>query len=358
MKLEIEKSDLLEALKLPTRAAATKSDLPALGNLLVIAQHGILEIRGTNLNQQVASFCVAATESFGSVCVTASRFRNLVSTMGDTILIEASGDDLEIKSGKFKSTLWGLPADEFPAMQKEDTTCTLRFNGQSLTEGLNRCIFAASTDSTRVAINSVFFDSNVGGGQWVATDGRRMAISEAQEEGESMTTASIPTLAADLIAAAAKDAGSVEVKIGDSTIEAITENTIVTSRLLAESYPEYQKVLPDETLPWNKATFDRESLIAAFKRVSLFSDKKLPALVMEFKDGALALEAHIKGQGEAREEVEGNGSDFETCVNPHYIEQMLHSVTGDEIEFWVTDKESPLRIHAEGLVYVVMPMRK
>jgi DNA polymerase-3 subunit beta len=278
--------------------------------------------------------------------------------MGDTILIEAKGDDLEIKSGNFKSTLWGLPADEFPSMQKEEPEHLLSFNGQTLTEGINRCIFAASTDSTRVAINSVFFDSLSSLGKFIATDGRRMAISDTHEDNGVLASASIPILAADLIAAAAKDAGSVEVKIGDSTIEAITENTIVTSRLLAEPYPEYQKVLPDETLPWNKASFDRGSLIAAFKRVSLFSDKKLPALVMEFKDGVLALEAHINGQGEAREEVEGNGSDFETCVNPHYIEQMLHSVTGDEIEFWVTDKESPLRIHVEGLVYVVMPMRK
>ena len=357
MKLEIEKSDLLDALKLPTRAVSTKSSLPALGNLLVIAQHGALEIRGTNLDQQVASFCKAETESFGSMCVPASRFRNLVSTMGDTILIAAKGDGLEIKSGNFKSTLWGLSADEFPSMQKEETEHLFNLNGIQLTDAINRCIFSASTDHTRAAINSVLFKSTSSELCLVATDGRRMSVSSL-EGGGAEVSASIPILAADIIAGASKDAGSVDVKVGGSTVEVTTESTVITSKLLADSYPDYQKVMPAESLPWNKATFDRGSLIAAFKRVSLFSDKNLPALTMEFKDGVLALEAHINGQGEAREEVEGTGSDFETCVNPHYIEQMLHSVTGDEIEFWVTDKESPLRIHAEGLVYVVMPMRK
>ena len=357
MKFKIEKSNLSEALKLPIQASAPKGPMPVLGSVLITAGDGIVEITGTNLDQQIASFCEAEVESPGSVCVPASRFRNIVSAVSGSIEIEADGDDICFKSGKFSSTLMGLPVEEFPSLKKEDMNFNCSFPGDLLAAKIHSCIFAASTDETRYALNGVLLESTKEGTRMVATDGRRLAMVDlGRSYGEFAVI--IPSIAAAAIESAARDAGSVELVISDSTLECTTEMAVVHTKLIEGKYPDYRAVIPSRDQKWATAEFDKKGLISAFKRVGLFSDKARPATMLSFAGGTLTLDSSINGEGQAKEEVEGAGDDFETCVNPQYVDQMLNSVDEDEIEIWSKDKESPIRIHVGDLEYIVMPMRQ
>lgn len=358
MKIDIEKTDLLDALKLPMKSTAGKSTIPILGNVLLQARDGILEIVATNLDQRVSTMVVADTENLGCLCVPASRVRSLVSSMGDRIRIESEGEDMLLSSGNFRSKLRGLSVGEFPQVKQEDESITL--NLADMGRAIQECIYAASTDETRYMINGVYLEVDSFGVRLVATDGRRLACStlneDAPDEGSPVGVI-IPTIAADMIQTAAPS-GPIEIFIGAGHIRATTDTVEIYSKLIEGKFPDYRAVIPSKEVTKNRARFSVSSMRESFRRTSLFANAKMPATTLECREGMMDVISESADEGSAKETVEGEGDSFETCVNPHYVEQMLKSVGSEEIEICVGGGTDPVRILSDNLEYIVMPMRK
>ena len=358
MKLEIEKEKLLRLFSVVNKATAPKSNLPALGNVLLQAERDKLSISGTNLDQEVVSSATAEVKEEGSVLIPGSRMRSLVGSMSGPVKIKKVRNDIEVSSEGFSAKLKGLAVDEYCAPSLDEQSTVFNFSGERFSEALNSVVFAASTDATRHMLNGVFFEADENGCRVVATDGRRLSVCSIEDGEHPKAGVILPTLAADLIIEAASSQEEVEFLVTDSYVLLVTKTTQVFSKTIAAEFPDYRKVMPSPEDTDHIASFDKVELSSAFRRTALFSNPKAPVTHLECLSGSLTITSKAPEEGEANEVVEGEGQSFSTAVQPQFMQQFLKTTKGESITVCVGEPTAPLRVLSEDTEYVVMPMRK
>ncbi|MGH2568533.1 MAG: DNA polymerase III subunit beta, partial [Bacteroidota bacterium] len=141
-------------------------------------------------------------------------------------------------------------------------------------------------------------------------------------------------------------------------------NTILTSRLIEENYPNYESVIPLDND--KQLTVNRDLLLASVRRVSLYSNATTRQVRFFLKKNEMRIAAEdIDFGGEAREKVhcDYNSEELEIGFNSGYVTDMLSHMDADEIVFKFS---SPVRAAIlspakprdnEDILMLVMPMR-
>ncbi|MFZ8904735.1 MAG: DNA polymerase III subunit beta [bacterium] len=358
MKLEIEKEKLLRLFSVANKATAPKSNLPALGNVLLKAEGDNISVSGTNLDQEVVATEAAEVKEEGCVLIPGPRMKNLVGSMTGPVKIKKVRNDIEVSSEGFSAKLKGLPVDEYcgPALTGEPEV--FNFSGERFSEALNSVVFAASADATRHMLNGVYFEADENGCRVVATDGRRLSVCSIEDGEHPKAGVILPTLAADIISEAAGSQEEIEFRVASSYVRLATKTTQVFSKTIAAEFPDYRKVMPSPEDTDHIASFDKGELSSAFRRTALFSNPKSPVTRLECVSGSLTITSKAPEEGEANEVVEGEGQSFSTALQPHYMQQFLKTTKGESVTICVGDSADPIRVLAEDTEYVVMPVRK
>lgn len=358
MKLEIEKEKLLRLFSVANKATAPKSNLPALGNVLLKAEGDKLSVSGTNLDQEVVATEAAEVKEEGCVLIPGPRMKNLVGSMTGPVKIKKVRNDIEVSSEGFSAKLKGLPVDEYcgPALTGEPEV--FNFSGERFSEALNSVVFAASADATRHMLNGVYFEADENGCRVVATDGRRLSVCSIEDGEHPKAGVILPTLAADIISEAAGSQEKIEFHVASSYVRLVTKTTQVFSKTIAAEFPDYRKVMPSPEDTDHIASFDKGELSSAFRRTALFSNPKSPVTRLECVSGSLTITSKAPEEGEANEVVEGEGQSFSTALQPHYMQQFLKTTKGESVTICVGDSADPIRVLSEDTEYVVMPVRK
>jgi DNA polymerase-3 subunit beta len=156
--------------------------------------------------------------------------------------------------------------------------------------------------------------------------------------------------------------GSTEVAVELSTakIRFAFGDTVLTSKLIDGTFPDYVRVIPvanDKTLVVDKADF-----AAAVDRVSTVSSERGRAVKLALSEGKLVLTVVNPDSGSATEEIEAEyGADpLEIGFNSRYLLEITGQLEGDEAELKLADPGSPTLVRdkdSQGALYVLMPMR-
>ena len=140
--------------------------------------------------------------------------------------------------------------------------------------------------------------------------------------------------------------------------------TTLTSRVIEESYPNYESVIPldnDKSL-----AVGRDLLLAAVRRVALYSSSTTHQVRCSIRKNELRVMAEdIDFGGEAKEKVpcDYSGEELEIGFNSTYLIDILSHLDGDEAEFKLgTSVRAAIITPAhqrpnEDVLMLVMPMR-
>ena len=91
MKFSAERTGLLSELQLVTRAASTRSAIPALGGVLLNAEDGALRLAATDTEMALTSTTGATIDQPGSMLLPARLLLDVVRvTNGDTVTLDAT----------------------------------------------------------------------------------------------------------------------------------------------------------------------------------------------------------------------------------------------------------------------------
>jgi DNA polymerase-3 subunit beta len=91
MQLTVNKSSFLKELGFIQGVVEKKNTIPILSNLLLEARHGVLSIKGTDLDVSISTVCEAEAKKEGAVCLQAKKLFEIVRALPDAAI--------EIKSG-------------------------------------------------------------------------------------------------------------------------------------------------------------------------------------------------------------------------------------------------------------------
>jgi len=371
MKLSIERASLLKALAHVQSVVERRNTIPILSNVLLEAKGGKLRLTATDMDLTIVEQVPAEVATAGATTAPAHTLYDIVRKLPDgaEVGLSAEGGDgqMVLSAGRSTFTLATLPKEDFPAGGTTELPTVLTLQAKELKDLIDRTRFAISTEETRYYLNGIYLhDTKVGDVailRAVATDGHRLARFEMAlpEGGAGMPGVIVPRKAvAEVRKLIDESDGGVEIALSDTRIRFTFDSTVLTSKLIDGTFPDYERVIPtgnDKVMGVEGKIF-RE----AVDRVSTISTEKSRAVKLALGKGALTLSASSPENGTAVEELEIDygGNPIEIGFNSRYLIEIAQQIAGAKMQFVMADAASPTLVRdpdESSALYVIMPMR-
>lgn len=367
MKLSIAKEHLLNGLQAVQNVVGSRTTLPILSNVLLVASEGKLELTATDLDVTIACTVTATVSKPGRTTVPVKRLFGIARELSSPE-IEIEVDDkavMAVRAGGSFFKINGLSGDEFPPVAGLKQSRAVTLQQETLRAMLRKTSFAASSDEARYVLNGIFFSLKEHKVTLVATDGRRLAMTDedADVPVEAQAEFIVPTKAINELNRLLGSNGTVEIRFSENQV-AFTlasegaSGVLVQSKLVDGNYPNYRQVIPGECQ--ERITISREELLSALRRAELMTSDKNNSVKLTFSRNQLAITANTPEVGESREDLAINhqGKDFAIAFNPTYLMDPLKALDEGEVAFELIDELSPGVIKTlKPFLYVIMPMR-
>ncbi len=355
MKFSASSADLLKALTTVGGAVPSKSTLPILECILFeqLDEAG-LRLSATDLEISIVQRVNVQFESNGTgagmrIAVPAKRLLDTLRALPD-VPIQFEADEefhivLKTDLGEYK--MIGYDGADYPALPELDPDQRIETEGALLRRAIEKTSFAVSKDALRPAMMGIFFQIGPDEGRAVATDGHRLVKLKldgltADQDVDFIVPEKAMSLAgkivSDEVCTILVDEGYVGFDFGDSRILA---------RLIDESYPNYEAVIPIEND--KRMVVDRDAILAAVKRVGLYSSSMTNQI-------RLSLDA--ESVGISAEDIERSSEAHETVRCEYDSEQMVigfNSVYLNEVLGHVDDEEAVFEFSSPNRAGVVTP---
>ncbi|MGF1509016.1 MAG: DNA polymerase III subunit beta [Myxococcota bacterium] len=368
MQFSIRVPDLAKALQRVQGIVEKKTTMPILGNALLETRgQDQLVVSATDLEIGLTGHYPARVETEGAVTLGAKALYDIVRSLpeSEAQIEKAPNHFVEVRCGKVKYRLLGLPADNFPSLPRFDDVPFFPVDTKAFREMIEKTLYAVSTDDTRYNLTGVYCEPipDSPGIRMVATDGHRLALIERSTEEPPLMNEGviIPRKGVQELRKLLDD-GDLPGRLGIVENSAIFEkgDVLLTMRLVDGRFPDYQQVIPNSYS--RKVVVSRLALTQALKRTSLLAPDKAQGVRLELEPGKLSLHANNPDIGDAREDldVEYEGEGLKIGFNFRYMLDVLTSMTADQVELQLTDDLSPGVVratNAEDYKAVVMPMR-
>jgi DNA polymerase-3 subunit beta len=369
MKFSVSRQAFLSELQLVTRAAATRSAIPALGGVMISSSGEGLDLAATDTEIALQSTIPAEVEQQGSLLLPARLLLDIVRVAdGDTVSIEAAADRgvVQVTSQRASFSLRTLPAGDFPKLPSASGTEAVQLDAAALAATIERVAKAASRDETRPVLTGILVSLEEGKLRMVATDSYRLSVKEASVPGMNGSA-----FEANVPARALQELGRVVAETRPETVAIVTrDNQVVfesgrvtlSSRLIDGQFPNYRQLLPESYE--HDVILDKSELLGVVRRVSLMAQRNAP-LRLRFEPGAVTLSAQTPDVGEASESVPVNyqGEALEIGFNPQFLQDGLESVGAEEVRMRLISPLRPGLIEGAGedaedeFLYLIMPVR-
>jgi DNA polymerase-3 subunit beta len=362
MKFSISKEALLEGLQKVQHVVSTRTTLPILSNVLLVAKNGRLTFTTTDLDVGITGSVEAKIEKEGATTLPAKRLVNIVRELpASEVQISVDAKNVaSIESGPSFFKIIGLGQDDFPPLPDFEGAKEFRMPQQLLRDGLKKTAYAISTDETRYVLNGIYTSFREGKLTLVATDGRRLAMVENDLDFPASHECDVivPTKAVQELMRLLGDSGEVLIRLSDSQISFSIGDHLLISKLIEGNYPNYRQVIPGDST--ERVELPRESMFETVRRVSLLSSDKSNSVKLVFGPNSVEVTANSPDVGEAREtmEVAYSGKPMQIAFNPEFLMAPLRNLESDTIYLDLIDEMSPGVVRIEGsFLYVIMPMR-
>ncbi|MCZ4280977.1 DNA polymerase III subunit beta [Kiloniella laminariae] len=371
MKLTIERSALLKSLAHVQSVVERRNTIPILSNVLMEAKDGKLSLTATDMDLTIVDQVGATIVEAGATTAPAHTFYDIVRKLPDGSEVEVSANpdtaQMTLKAGRSTFTLQTLPREDFPASGMASLPQVFGVQVSELKNLIDRTRFAISTEETRYYLNGIYIHATEADGtavlRAVATDGHRLARFEMPlpEGAENVPGVIVPRKTVNELRKLIDETSNpIEVSLSETKIMFRFDSTVLSSKLIDGTFPDYQRVIPsgnDKSLVLDCKTFS-----SAVDRVSTISTEKSRAVKISIDGSTMTLSANSAENGSAVEvlEISYEGTALDIGFNSRYLLDIAQQIEGDSAEFLMADAASPtiVRDSADNsALYVLMPMR-
>jgi DNA polymerase-3 subunit beta len=371
MRVTLEQSNLLKSLGHVYRVVERRNTIPVLSNVLLKAEGSELHLKATDLDLEMFEKTAANVEQSGATTVPAHMLYEIIRKLpsGSEVMLSIDEDNakLSIRSGRSSFTLQMLPVEDFPDISAGEFSHSFSCATGEIRALISQTQFAISTEETRYYLNGIFLHTVEEEGEThlraVATDGHRLARAQigAPDGSQGMPGIIVPRKAVGEIQRLVEDPdAAVHVELSDTKIRMSVGETVLTSKLIDGTFPDYNRVIPtgnDKQLVMERSTF-----ASAVDRVSTISSERGRAVKLSLSEGQMVLSVNNPDSGTAEEEiaVQYSAEGIDIGFNAKYLLDITNQLSGDEATFMLSDPGSPTLIHDSvqaGTIYVLMPMR-
>ena len=336
MKYSTSKNELQTALQKLSKAVPNRSTLPILSCVLIdVSESGVL-LRSTDLEITITTTIESSIEKQGVAAISLQPLLDIAGELPDDTRVEMEVSDNKVKINTDFGTynLMGKDPEEFPASPDTNDGVEIGMGSTLLNKIISTVSFAVSKDDLKPALTGVFFKIDSDLITAVSTDGHRLAQYLCKNETKANFTGEVVIPKKFLNTIGSYTAGKEEIYllINDNVFTAKMGIDTVYTRIIDEKFPDYESVIPKDNDKEIKV--DRKALLAAVKRVSIFSNKTTQQVAIKTEKSKLLIATEDPEKAsKAQEELEVlyEGGPIEIGFNASYLKDVLSHINSQEI---------------------------
>ena len=332
---------LLEATTKLLSVVPAKSPKPVLSNIRFSVEHGILELAGTDYIAGIHySIPAAKLKAEGGGLLNGARFADyLKEYRGAEAAITfdpRGGCHFKAKGGRYK--IVGDDPRDYPKLPRFDGKVGFAMTGEVITGMIKKTLFAIAPEESRMTTNGVLFELKAGRFRLVATDNKRMSITEQMVNTEiDDFSVSVPdSFLKAVLKVTSKDVSSQTATIGVDGKRVFYKigTATVYSTTLQGNYPPYEEALRIRLK--HHIDCGVSDLLSTIKRAMLV-DRGLTAFNFETGVLTLASSSSSVGVGAADMVIDFELPEGEEKIriglNPEFIRDGLEAMTAKRCRF-------------------------
>ena len=371
MRFNVSGKALHTQLQAVNKVINSKNSLAVLDNFLLRVEGERLSIPGSDQeNVMTAQLDILDSECDGEIAVNAKRLLDIIKEIANqplTFYINDSTKEIDIKFNNGHFNFMGIDAVEYPRKQDhEPERQNFSIPAQMALAGIDRTLFAASTDPIRPTMTGIFWDIVPEGITFVSSDTHKLVRYRNTTASPGITDSFIlPAKPAGILRALlAKAEGDVDI-VKDSKSATFTFGDFsISTRFIKGNYPNYNRVIPENN-PFH-LSIDREMFVSALRRVALFASQASQLVKLNVQPSEVLLSAQDLDYGTSAEErvnCEYEGNPMVIGFNSQYLLEVLTNLTGETVVGDLSDPARPGLFHplekteGEDIVMLQMPMQ-
>ena len=378
MKFTVASRALYSTLSGVSKTINSKNTLTVLDNFLleVDAEKEQLTVTASDTeNTLVARLGISNVDESGRFLANAKRLCDIDKEL-PAVDVEISVDldslamQIDFPGGKFD--LVALDADQYPVSSDplkeiaagDESPVELPLPAGMIVSGIENTLFAVATDQIRPQLLGILWDIKKDGIIFVATDTRKLVKYANKTAAPGIERRLIlPVKPSVLLKQLLAKEEEVKVVLTEKSATFTTERITLSCRLIKGNFPPYERVIPENN-PY-VATFDRESILTAVRRVSVCADPAHGLMKFRFSHGLLEIKVDDTSHSTfAVEEIpcDYNGRDLVIGFSAGYLIEIFNTLSTENILMKIADPSRPgVFVPEENpenteLVIILMPM--
>lgn len=339
MKFSINRSKFVEQLNNVQFAISSRSTIPVLSGIKLVAQNNQLILTGSDADISIEASIEVDEESqleiekTGSIVVMPARMlMEIVKKLPDeTVVIELKeSTQVSIDSKTSSFVINGIEADQYPHLPEIDADKRIRLPAQLFKQIIRQTVIAVSKHESRPILTGVEFFIENNQLTAVATDSHRLSrrtITLEESYSNSLSFVIPGKSLTELNRIISDDIESLDLYVTDSQVLFAIPQINFYSRLLEGNYPNTDQLIPSESN--TKVILDADLFEAAVDRASLLSHAgKNNVIKLIIAEDHMEVFGDYPGIGQIEEDIPFKsieGDSIEISFNPDYMKQALNA---------------------------------
>lgn len=394
MKFKVTLADLNKALEITSPAMPKKSTLPVLEHFKFNLSGNELKIIATDQDLTIMTFLNVESSEDGEVLVPGKRIADIVKALDGKIQANftvSSTYEIKLTTQAGKYSMKGISPDEYLVLSElfesakpdieaiknssvvdQSKTPQALFKREDIVRLAEKTAYAVSKDEYRPAMTGVLMQFGGDKVNFVSTDSYRLVKATSKPNYgvyPDDLSVIIPVRTIEQLRKATDDVMVSFIKNEDhiTHIRFDIGDSVIISRIIDEKFPPYESVLPRSNDL--KAVLDKETLLTAVKRASIFANQSSHQIKLSFEDNKLTVigeDEEIGLEGSETMECEYSGAPLRIGFNHRFLTEAVNNIDNVEdgetkVIMTFSEPNRPALIlpspDSEDLVMLLMPVR-
>lgn len=296
MRFNVSSTKLFANLQSVSRVIAAKNSLSILEDVLFDLNEGVLTLTASDGETTIrTSIDVEASEGNGKVAFGAKLLLETLREFPEqplTFVIDEQNFSMLITSANGTYSFVGQNGMEYPEMRTDEENVNgFSINAGVLLDSINKTIFCTADDDLRPVMGGINFDLKPESLTMVATDAHRLVrLTNTSIHSDKECSFILPKKPATILRnILQKETEDVRVAFGDKNVRFEFGRTLIVCRQIEGRYPNYNAVIPQNNQ--NKVIVDRQTIVNACKRVSVFANTGTSLLKLALTNNSIKISA-------------------------------------------------------------------
>ena len=362
MKIICDKTELIARTNIALRAVPSKTTMPILGSLLIVADDTIT-ITSNDNDMGITTIVEGLIREKGRIAVEARLFSEIIRKLPDSeILIEADyNNKMTISCDKSVFHLNGNNADEFPDLPETEGLKSFSISEFTLKEMIRQTIFSIAVNDSNALMRGELFSISGDNLKVVSLDSHRISIrneklNASYEDASVIVPGKTLNEISRILSGNLED--MVEISFDKRFIKFFFKGTTVISRLIDGEFFDVERMISSDYSTEVRVN-KNEFMSNIDQALSLVREGDRKPVVLEIRDDFVNMDITTTlGSMSSRIDAVKKGNDVLIGFNPKFFIDVLRAIDDEEVAMYFVNGNAPcfVRNDAVDYVYIILPV--